>query len=270
MRTLWALLLGLGAVATARPLVAADLAHIDRRLAREPEYHSKAPRYCLLVFGPEARTRIWLVQDGDTLYVDRNGNGDLTEAGENVAAQQGDYTDPAEGVFFFEAGEVPDGKLVHKNLRVQVRKLDHLADRSEGVKQYLARQPLARGYSLSIDVEMPGRKGHGIGGRVEQCVSLRDLDGFLAFAGRPQDAPVIHLGGPCRVLFFDRPRLTAGREQELTLGVGTPGLGAGTTAYFAYERLIPEGVCPAVEITYPPGPQGGPVVRERYELKERC
>ena len=31
---------------------------------------------------PEAQTRVWIVQDGDTLYVDRNGNGDLTEPGE--------------------------------------------------------------------------------------------------------------------------------------------------------------------------------------------
>ncbi len=30
----------------------------------------------------------WLVRDGDTLYVDRNGNGDLTEPGEKVAAEK--------------------------------------------------------------------------------------------------------------------------------------------------------------------------------------
>ena len=44
-------------------------------------YQSKSPKYALLIFGPEARTRIWLVLDGTTLYVDRNGNGDLTDAG---------------------------------------------------------------------------------------------------------------------------------------------------------------------------------------------
>src|SRR5262249_30448580 len=55
----------------------ADLTKIDRTIAKEPVYQSK-PKYGLLVFGPHARTRVWLVLDGDVLYADRNGNGDLT------------------------------------------------------------------------------------------------------------------------------------------------------------------------------------------------
>jgi hypothetical protein len=56
---------------------AADLNRIDRTIRQEPEYQSQAPKYCLLVFGPEARTRVWLVIDGDRLYVDESGQGDL-------------------------------------------------------------------------------------------------------------------------------------------------------------------------------------------------
>ena len=44
------------------------------------------PKYCLLVFGPETKTSVWLIVDGDVMYVDRNGNGDLTEKGERVQA----------------------------------------------------------------------------------------------------------------------------------------------------------------------------------------
>src|SRR5579883_3277208 len=62
---------------------AADLTKIERRLAKEPAYQAK-PKYCLLVFGPEARTKVWLVIDGDTLYVDRNGNGDISEKEEGI------------------------------------------------------------------------------------------------------------------------------------------------------------------------------------------
>ncbi len=65
-------------------LGAADLHKIERTIAKEPAYKNK-PKYCLLVFGPEATTRVWLVQDGDLLYVDRNANGDLTEKDEQVA-----------------------------------------------------------------------------------------------------------------------------------------------------------------------------------------
>ena len=35
----------------------ADLTKIDRTIAKEPAYKSK-PKYCLLVFGPEAKTRV--------------------------------------------------------------------------------------------------------------------------------------------------------------------------------------------------------------------
>jgi hypothetical protein len=35
-----------------------DPAKIDRTIAKQPRYHSK-PKYCLLVFGPEAKTRVW-------------------------------------------------------------------------------------------------------------------------------------------------------------------------------------------------------------------
>ena len=58
---------------------AADLSKVERRLVKEPTYQSGSPRYALLVIGPGAKDRVWIVKDGDTLYVDRNGNGDLTD-----------------------------------------------------------------------------------------------------------------------------------------------------------------------------------------------
>ena len=49
---------------------AADLTNVDRTIKKEPPYAGQ-PRYCLLVFGPEATTKVWLVVDDDKLYVDR-------------------------------------------------------------------------------------------------------------------------------------------------------------------------------------------------------
>lgn len=65
-------------------VTAADLTKMDQTIRKEPSYQGK-PRYCLLVFGPETKTRVWLVVDGDVLYVDRNGNGDLTEPNEKAS-----------------------------------------------------------------------------------------------------------------------------------------------------------------------------------------
>ena len=97
-----------------------------------------------------------------------------------------------------------------------------------------------------------------------------DANGVLQFADRPQNAPVVHFGGPLQVTLFGRHRLTAGRSTDLFLGVGAPGHGPGTTAWVEYEGLIPEKAHPTVEVVYPPKEPGGPPVRERYELKERC
>ena len=254
-----------GLVLFAVPLSAADLTQLDRKITKEPAYKSK-PKYCLLVFGAEAETRVWLVLDGDTLYVDRNGNGDLTEEGERVARKE----DGNDTLTTFRAGDIRAGGRIHKNLHVYLNKLDSLAERDAEVKEYLARNPQARGYSLALDVEMLGRKGRGLGGRVEQYVSSRDVNGFLAFADDPRHAPVIHFGGPWQVTLFGRHRLTPGRQADLVLGVGTPGQGAGTTAYVAYEGVVPKEAHPRAEIVYPPRRPGEPPVRELYELKHRC
>jgi hypothetical protein len=69
---------------TSAPAAATDLPKIDRTIAKEPVYEGK-PTYCLLVFGPKAKTRVWLVKDDNHLYIDRNGNGYLTDPGERAA-----------------------------------------------------------------------------------------------------------------------------------------------------------------------------------------
>src|SRR5262249_25537794 len=99
------------------PATAADLSKIDRTIAKEPKYQSK-PKYCLLVFGPEAKTNVWLVLDGDVLYVDRNGNGDLTEEGEHVKVPAfSSSTCPAWGrERSIEVGDISVRGLTHTGL----------------------------------------------------------------------------------------------------------------------------------------------------------
>src|SRR6476620_9818007 len=90
----------------------ADEPALDRTIGKQPVYKRKAPRFGLLVFGPEARHRVWLVLDGDTLHVDRNGNGDLTDAGETVAADRSGRRaaqDPDDVGHLFEAGDLAVG-----------------------------------------------------------------------------------------------------------------------------------------------------------------
>lgn len=255
------------AVTFSAPGFAADLSKVNRTIGKEPAYKSK-PKYCLLVFGPEAKTKVWLVQDGDTLYVDRNGNGDLTEPEKKVAADKQEGAE--EGQITFKVGEIREGSLIHKNLHVSVSKIDHLAKIDEKAKVFLDKNPNARGYYIIVEVEMPGWHGTGVGGRVQQRAFYVDANGVLQFADKPQEAPVINFGGPWQVSLFGAHKLTIGRETDVVLGVGSPGVGPGTTAWIDYEGVIPEKVYPTLEVTYSPKHPGDEVVRERYELKRRC
>ena len=56
-------------------------------LTTEPKYQGQ-PQFALMVFGEDAKEQKWLVLDGDTIYVDRNGNGDLTDADEMIKVDE--------------------------------------------------------------------------------------------------------------------------------------------------------------------------------------
>jgi hypothetical protein len=246
---------------------AADLTNIERRIEREPAYQSK-PKYCLLVFGPEAKTRIWLVLDGDMLYVDRNGNGDLTEPGEKVAAEKRKDRDPDDRNYTFAAGELRDGGKRHLNLFISVGDLDRVKESLPEAKVLLERDAHARQYNIWLEVEKPGYQGLGAGGRIVQGAGS-DANGLLQFADRPQDAPIIHFGGPWTMGLYRPTTLWLDRTNNVDLVFGTPGLGAGSFARVGYEGVVPDSLAPRIEITFPPRKPGEPPVMEGY-LEERC
>src|SRR5262249_39400924 len=146
----------------------------------------------------------------------------------------------------------------------------HLADIDENVKSLLAEHPETRGYFVDCDIEMPGHTGNGFGGRVEQGTSVRDLNGVLRFGESPESAPIVHFGGPWQISFYNRPELVIGRQKQVTVAVGTPGVGPGTTAFVSYQKLIPRDLNPKIEIVFPPEREGSAPFRELYELKNRC
>jgi hypothetical protein len=92
-----------------------DLTKIERKILAEPEYIAKKQQYCLLVFGPEAKFRVWLVHDADVLYVDRNGDGHIADRGEQV---NGNHTGR------FKVGDIVErpGKAKHTSLMVYFSK----------------------------------------------------------------------------------------------------------------------------------------------------
>lgn len=250
-------------VLTTQVVQAQDLSRIDRTIRKEPTYRGK-PRYALLVFGPDAATRIWVVHDRNTLYLDRNGNGDLTDADEKIVASADRFSDSEQGEFSFDAGTITDGSLRHHRVNVSASKIDRLADDLPAVKALLAKNPNARGYRVAMELEMPGRTGAAAGGRVDHYTSVADLQGVLQFGETPATAPILQFRGPLKILPFGAHSFIPDRETDFILAVGTPGVGPGSTVYVAYERLIPESAYPELEIAFPNG------VSQRVALKQRC
>jgi hypothetical protein len=245
---------------------AADLGKVDRSIAKEPTYQTK-PKYCLLVFGPEAKTRVWLVQDGDTLYVDRNANGDLTEKDERIAAsKQGN-----KNYRLFEAGDIRDGALTHKGLMVGQSQAS--ADMVGNAKEF-ARIKAANAepwiWQVGISAERAAEDKRSLPKAIKYVANGDGL-GMLLFADQPQDAPIIHFNGPWSLGLQDRKqRLTAGHESELQIGIGTQGIGPGTFAFVLYPDTIPADAYPIADITFPAKSSGEKPIQRKYVLKQRC
>jgi hypothetical protein len=271
------------------PLVAdaADLARIDRTIKKEPVYLSKSPQYALLVFGRKAQTRVWVVldlvaepweKDGskNALYIDRDGDGDLTGPSEKVTCTMTKHaTDvsfsPQPSITYsphFDAGDLVerDGKTKHTGLTIDVG-------------SYIQRHR-----SVSLMVKVNGRYEQFAGGML------------LKFADRPQDAPIIHFNGPLTfrlametgilhvpIHYDDKPdpkwydehppkyeehSLVRGESRVLIAQIGTPGLGRGTFAAVS-AGLPPSDLHPAAELELPSAP-GEKVDRLKVPLDSRC
>src|SRR5262249_54534506 len=156
--------------------------------------------------------------------------------------------------YAFDVGDLTVGGRTHKGLAVHVTPLKRYAEGALGkqpdVKAALAKDPKAAFASLRVDVEVPGVKGGGVGGRVAFSAGSLALAGVFQLADTPAAAPAVHLGGPLQITFYaERPSLRVGRGSELVLVVGTPGVGPGTFAMVGYEGTIPAGANPVAELT---------------------
>lgn len=271
--------LALLALSAAAP--AADPAKADRTLRKEPAYRGE-PGYCLLVFGPEAKDRAWLVLDlvsepsdargeKDALYVDRDGSGDLTQPGKRVpvtmrSGQSFDRFSRREHPWYspsFAAGDVPgrEGKARCTDLKVEVPAM------------YVGRY---RPCQLSAKVN--GRL-YTAGGPL------------LRFGATPKDATVIHFDGPLAMrlnmetgvlhvpvnydggepapAYYEEEAFVRGKARDLYAQVGAAGQGRGTFAALSAGD-VPAGVHPVAEVEFPAAVPGAGPLRERVALDGRC
>jgi hypothetical protein len=263
---------------------AADLKGVSRSIRKQPEYRSQ-PKYCLLVFGASVEDRVWLVLDGDTLYVDRNGNGDLTEPGERIQSPAFSASDhPAhQRERSIETGDLSFNGFTHTGLVVHQTEYRRKVETFRGVgltsaqdwQSYLdsiwscVPDGIVFSISLNLDVRCYSQFAKAERARVHHFAWI-DQQGQLTFADRPDAAPVVHFGGPITFRVSPSQKLPHGAHGEkLTVFLGSAGLGPGTFATMSYD-LVPKDVHPAVEVRFPTKESAQEPLVRRYVLKDRC
>lgn len=195
----------------------------------EPDYRTKKPKYLELAFGPKAGFRVWVVLDGNRLFVDRNGNGDLTDDGDPAISP---LPEGSRGHLFI-VGKLTDGirKVEHADMVVQT-----LTTGDTGVTAAAVR--------LKVN------------GQFVQKAGLTDL----LLADDPVSARLVHFDSPVLVV---RPSpnpgaLDANRPTEFRVRVGSPGVWAGSFASRSADDL-PKDKNPVAEFAFPTAdPKGEP------------
>jgi hypothetical protein len=254
-------------LALAAAASADDLAKIDRTIAKAPKYHAAKQYYALLALGPESEKRVWFVIDGNDLYVDANGDGDLTQPGERCSTP---FLGRQEGFIprwrewrlpKLALSERCTGVTVHfAELNTAWRPAADAGNRTEmeRVMAVVATTPDVN--ITTIEVGVPGSA-------TQFCNAM--------FSTSAATAPVFRMDASLTVGVVEwiAPRVL-GRtphDETLQVAVGAKGLGgaqAGCFSYLMYKGL-PADARPVADVEFPAA-DGKRLPSRRFELRDKC
>jgi hypothetical protein len=220
-----------------------DPAKLRTAPLKEPTYVSKRPLYGVATFGPKAEQVIWMVLDKskaegqvyDVLFIDLNGDGDLTGEGERILLGKDNrfrlprFTDPATGV-------------KHGDLTLRAER-----DNAQVMLSIRWRDKFNFGGGYPEDPE----------------------GGYMRFAEKPADAPVLWVFAdePFRFQRWYGGKLPVGGSEDFKVFLGQPGQGRSTFCA-AQQHILPDKEWVRATLIYRDGM--GKEQRLVCELRERC
>lgn len=219
---------------------------IPRTIKREPAY-AHAPRYLLLALGTDAKTLVWVVEDGRQLYVDKNANGDLTDDGPPIEPSNvRELNSGAPGStpswdFDYVLDQIgPTNGPIQTDFQLRRWNYENAARDSYGL-------------SLTLDGQLPMYAGW-----------------FGSFWGASADAAsIIHFGAPLTpTMLRHKDFVLASGLRRLSIGFFAPGVGAASESRLNIDALAAD-VVPVLEIEWPQA-AGGPPLRTMHRLDQRC
>ena len=215
------------------------LSHFDRTIIKEPRYQT-TPKYSLIALGNSGDAKVWMVEDGKRLFVDKNANGDMTDDGPPIEPTKVRDLGAKRWDFEYLPGDIrPTKGPRHTHFVLRRWNYNEKAD--------------SYGLSLSVDGEMPMYAGW-----------------FGTFwSTNREGAPVMHFGGPFTPKLLRRKDFAIGEKQErLSLCFLNPGSGVGAESRLSIDAL-PRFVVPELTIEWPTA-RGSAPLRTSHLLIERC
>ena len=230
---------GFGGAGLAEDPVTKQFDDFRRTSLKEPVYGS-TPKYCLLALGVGGEVKVWMVEDGKRLFVDKNANGDLTDDGVPIEPSQarGLGTKHWDFNYLLDAITPANGSR-HTNF--DLRRWNYGEENDS--------------YGLSLSV----------GGKLHVYAGW-----FGTFwSAKRETAPIIHLGGPFTPHLLRLDEVAIGSQpKRFSVGFKNPGSGPGAESRLSIEA-VPSDVVPKVNIEWPTA-AGAPPLRTSHPLPERC
>lgn len=213
--------------------------HVDHRELKEPVYQSM-PKYSLMTFGKNAEVKVWMVEVGERLFIDKNANGDLTDDGPPIEPSNVRAFSTGRRDFNYTLDAItPISGSRHTNF--DLRRWCH----GEEENRY--------GLSISVEGLTPMYAGW-----------------FGSFwSSNRETAPVIHFGGPFKPVMLRRKEFKiGGKQKRLSLGFFRSGSGAGAESRLSIDAIAAS-VVPILQIEWPTD-RGVASVKTSHLLKQRC
>ncbi|MHC4940686.1 MAG: hypothetical protein ACYTHK_17230 [Planctomycetota bacterium] len=244
-----------------------ELSEIDRSIRRLPKFKESKQFYALVALGAKANTRVWIVIDGDDLYFDRNGNGDLAEAGEKFAGKSRRGREKATRVVSWKPDRLTTSNR-YTEIRVAFSLLNqkwrpgrHAPNRAY-LERYMGLVSKTPDANLStVTLTIAGRR---------RCICT------AMFTTTPETAPVFRADGPLGVGVVETIlpfRFERGENPEpLRVTVGTQGHGGDQPGCFSqlhYDEF-PKDARPIAVVEFPARLRGRRLPPREYKLARRC
>ncbi len=190
-----------------------DLEKVKRTIGKQPIYDGK-PLYALGIFGAKAETRMWMVLDQsngaqgkyDVLFIDLNGDGDLTDDKERWVTKNGSNR--------FTRPTLIDPNTGEKHREFSLRIMEGSRPQHMFSLKWQGKHKIGGGYPVD-----PGK-------------------GYMRFAESVEEAPIIWFNGdgPFRFQAWYETSLAIGGDSDLKLFLGLEGVGH--SAFCAFQEHV--------------------------------